>query len=273
MRIITWNIDFMFDHREERLLSALRYLEYDVLPSKEGEPLEPCVICLQEVHESVIPALLNDEWVKRSFSVTPVTKEKWPEGAAYGNVTLVSKSLRVVKCDILHYGYTEMARAALAVYIMLNEPEPSLEKAVICVVNTHLESLPQGAIARPRQLELAARFLKQVDVRGGVVVGDMNAISPEDAGLALEVGLRDAWRRGDRDEAGFTWGYQGHNDRGHPAARLDKVLYLPRRGYKMDEPERIGKGAKVKGLEVDQWISDHYGLQTVLRMVARRNSA
>ncbi|KAJ2917385.1 hypothetical protein MD484_g2968, partial [Candolleomyces efflorescens] len=279
VRIITWNLDFQFDYQEERLLAALRYLENDVLGCKEGgPPYEPCVICLQEVHEKVMPVLLNDRWVKRSFCVTPVRKDKWPEFAVYGNVTLVSKSLRVVKSDILHYGHTDMWRTGLAAYIMLSEPEPSREKAVICVVNTHLESLPQGAIARPRQLELSARFLKQADVRGGVVVGDMNPISPEDAGLAMEVGLRDAWRRGDKDEAGFTWGYQGHNEKGFPPARFDKVLYLPRRGYRLDEPERFGMGAKVEGLEfdgmeVDQWISDHYGLSTVLRMVARRNSA
>ena len=74
---------------------------------------------------------------------------------------------------------------------------------------------------------------------------------------------------GDMDENGFTWGYQERDPGRFPPGRLDKILYLPRRGYKMDPPERIGVGLKTGG---GAWVSDHYGLDSTLRLVARRNS-
>jgi len=267
VRIITWNIDMQSPNLVERLHAVLRHLEREVLLCADSQaPFEPCIICLQEVHQDVIPELLADEWVKRNFAITPISSSKWPMSSPYGNVTLVSKDLPLVKAEILHYGNSRMARTALAVYVMLSEPEPSAENAVICIVNTHLESLKIGSTSRPKQMELAARFLKQVEVRGGVVVGDMNPVGPQDEDLPLSVGLRDTWRRGS-DASGHTWGYQGNQ--GFPPARFDKILYLPRRGYKMDPPEIIGKG--VRTLE-GQWASDHYGLESMLRLVTRRNS-
>jgi tyrosyl-DNA phosphodiesterase 2 len=114
---------------------------------------------------------------------------------------------------------------------------------------------------------LIAKFLKQETIFGGIVCGDMNAIGPEDTPIVGQVGLRDAWRKGDKDERGFTWGYQGGGD--YPAARLDKILFLPRRGYKVDEPQRVGVGVKTgdEDRQVDAvWTSDHYGLVTTVRV-------
>ncbi|KAF6754454.1 Endonuclease/exonuclease/phosphatase [Ephemerocybe angulata] len=277
LRIVTWNVDFMTEHAEERLIAALRHIERDVLMCNGDAPFEPACICLQEVRTDMLPVILEDQWIRNHFAVTPISVTKWPEHAGYGNVTLVSRALTVVKCEIMHYGQTEMGRAALAVYVMMSEPEPSAANAVVCVVNTHLESLPQGAIARPRQMELASRFLKQPNVRGGVVVGDMNALGPGDSNLPMDCGLRDVWREGsDKDKKGHTWGYQGQNKGPngikYPAARLDKILYLPRRAYRMDPLERVGVDVKVKGVEGEPWVSDHYGLATTLRLVTRRNS-
>jgi len=269
LRIITWNIDFVTDHREERIDAALRHIELDVLRCKEYQAPEPCVILFQEVHALVLPYLLRDEWVRRWFVVTPLTKEKWPEGTHYGNVTLVARSLDIAECHILHYGATAQQRTSLCVKIKLHYPGTQ-EKAVIAIVNTHLESLPVGQPARPKQLEMCARFLRLNGVRGGVVAGDMNAISPEDATIAKEVGLRDSWRKGDAD-SGKTWGYQGQNDGNFPANRLDKILYLPGMGYKLDEPRRIGVGARIReGTPEELWVSDHYGLETTLRMLPRK---
>jgi tyrosyl-DNA phosphodiesterase 2 len=107
-------------------------------------------------------------------------------------------------------------------------------------------------------------------VAGGVVAGDMNTIMPEDEGIEKEVGLRDAWRKGSV-EIGKTWGYQGQNEQKFPCARLDKIFYLPWRGYKIDEPRRIGVGVKIKGSSSGEtlWASDHYGLESTLRMTKR----
>jgi len=269
VRIITWNIDFMTKHAEERLSACLRHIEEDVLQCKAGEAPEPCCILLQEVLATAIPHLLRDTWVRNWFLVTPYSSSKWPDGARYGNITLVSRSLMIAECHILHYGLTRMERTSLCVKIRLNYPAPSRETAIICVVNTHLESLTQGAVCRPHQLEMCSRFLRLGGVVGGVVAGDMNSIMPTDQVIEKDVGLRDAWRKGSAD-IGKTWGYQGQNE-GFPCARLDKVFYLPVQGYKVDEPRCIGVGVKTRGSSSSEalWASDHYGLETTLRMMKR----
>ena len=270
VRIITWNVDFVSKYPEERLTACLRHIEEDVLQCKAGEAPEPCCILLQEVSDTVIPHLLRNTWVRKWFTVAPYSSIKWPKDAHYGNITLVSRSLTIAECHILHYGLTGMGRTSLCVKIRLNYPVPSKETAIICVVNTHLESLPQGAVWRPHQLDRCSRFLKLRGVTGGVVAGDMNTIMPEDEGIEKEVGLRDAWRRGSA-ENGKTWGYQGQNEEKFPCGRLDKILYLPWRGYKVDEPRRIGVGVKIKGPSSGEtlWASDHYGLESTLRMMKR----
>ena len=265
IRIITWNVDMASKYPEERLSEALRHIEEDVLQCKEDQEPEPCCILLQEVKDSMLPFLLKDSWVRRWFVVAPFTKDKWPEGAWYGNVTLVSRSIEIAECHILHYGFSAQQRTALCVKIKLN-PKGSQEKVVLSIVNTHLESLPTGAPLRPKQLELASRFLRLQSVVGGIIAGDMNAISPEDVTIASDLGLRDSWRRGDLD-TGNTWGYQGQNAGNYPPNRLDKIYYLPDAGYKVEEPKRIGMGIKVREDEDDAvWVSDHYGLETTLRM-------
>ena len=270
IRIITWNIDFASKYPEDRLTACLRHIEEEVLQCKAGEAPEPCCILLQEVSDTVIPHLLRNTWVRKWFTVAPYSNIKGPKGAHYGNITLVSRSLTIAECHILHYGLTGMGRTSLCVKIRLNYPAPSKETAIICVVNTHLESLPQGAVWRPHQLDMCSRFLRLRGVAGGVVAGDMNTIMPEDEGIEKEVGLRDAWRKGPVD-SGKTWGYQGQNEQKFPCARLDKIFYLPWRGYKVDEPQRIGVGVKIKGSSSGEmlWASDHYGLESTLRMMKR----
>ncbi|KAF9533774.1 Endonuclease/exonuclease/phosphatase [Crepidotus variabilis] len=273
VKIITWNVDMMSPHPEERLTTVLRHIEMDVLKCKNlSSPPEPCCILLQEVKDTVIPRLLEDEWVRRWFVVTPFTKDKWPEEAWYGNITLVSRSLHIAECHILHYGLTAMQRTALCVKLKLNHPGTH-EKAIISIVNTHLESLKDGAIARPKQMEMCARFLRLRGVHGGIVAGDMNSISPEDGTIGKEVGLRDAWRQGDVED-GKTWGFQGQNEGKFPTNRLDKIFYLAGMGYKVEEPRRIGVGLKIRpGEEDEHWVSDHYGLETTLQMLKPRSNS
>ena len=273
VRIITWNVDMVTPHHEERITAALRHIAQDVLLCKNLDVVpEPCCILLQEVHKNVMPYLLKNEWLRRWFVVAPYTPDKWPEDAHYGAVTLVSRSINIAECHILHFGLSSMFRTALCVKIKLNHPG-SGEKSVVAIVNTHLESLPDGSRARPRQLEMCSRFLRLRGVHGGIVAGDMNAISEEDATIGKDVGLRDAWRKGNMD-AGKTWGYQGQNDGGYPPNRLDKIFYLPGMGYKVDEPKRIGVGVKVRdGTDEARWVSDHYGLETTLQMLKPRSNS
>ena len=160
-----------------------------------------------------------------------------------------------------------MGRNALFVDVKLAVPAPlhaaRLSDGIVQVriSNTHLESLPRGAPARPEQLRLIAESLQAYELHGGVVGGDMNAIGETDLGIAEDVGLTDAWRGSDEDEVGFTWGYQPPSQ--YPAARLDKVLWVARGGLEVEEPVRVGVDAKAGA----EWISDHYGLVTNVHVV------
>lgn len=268
MRIVTWNVDFFTTHPGPRLTTALRHIQLDVLKCKSDEAPEPCCILLQEVSVRALKFIFTDPWVRDHFAVAPINSGKWPEESVFGNVTLVSRSLTVVGVKMLHFGGSQMHRTGLMVDIKMGSPVPEGRDLTVRIINTHLESLPEGAVERPVQLNLLMSFLKDDGIRGGVIAGDMNAIGPTDATIVHDAGLRDAWRRGDADEQGFTWGYQGGGD--FPPARLDKVLYLPRRGLKVEEPQRIGVGVKA-GHEEHQadavWTSDHYGLDATLRVL------
>jgi tyrosyl-DNA phosphodiesterase 2 len=105
--------------------------------------------------------------------------------------------------------------------------------------------------------------LKDEGVSGGVVAGDMNAISPSDKDLHVQFGLRDAWWRKSAADAedGYTWGYQGGGN--FPKSRMDKFLFLPQKGFRLEEPQRIGVDVKTDGV----WVSDHYGLSTRLHVL------
>ncbi|KXN89089.1 hypothetical protein AN958_06290 [Leucoagaricus sp. SymC.cos] len=213
--------------------------------------------------------LREDEWVRREFAIVPLREDKWPRNAYYGNVTLVSRDLNVVKAEIVHFSLTAMQRTGLLVYLRMSATGKMEDTRIICIANTHLESLESGERMRPMQLEALAEMLKQEYIEGGVVAGDMNSIAKADRPLVRRFGLKDAWRRGDSDPEGFTWGYQSlEEDQKYPAARLDKILYLPKRRYKVDEPQRIGVGLKVHVQEgEDHWVSDHYGLLATLHVV------
>jgi len=163
-----------------------------------------------------------------------------------------------------------MNRNALFVDLKLSVPATS-RIVTLRVANTHLESLPTpGAAMRPVQLGLVADVLKEDNLFGGIVCGDMNAISPSDIGLTEKVGLVDAYREGEEEEEeeeeeedSYTWGYQPTCE--FPPGRLDKILFTPGAGITIDRPERIGLALKT---DKGQWASDHYGLITTVRIVS-----
>jgi tyrosyl-DNA phosphodiesterase 2 len=224
---------------------------------------------LQEVHESVFTQILNTEWVRRCFIVVPNSVDKWPgpDQAPYGNVTLVSRTIPVVNASTIVFSNSKMKRNAIFVDIKLSIPahedEPRLSGGIVTlrIANTHLESMPEGATARPRQLKLIAAALRGRDIFGGIVAGDMNAISPTDETIVGAARLHDAWEGDDEDE-GFTWGYQSPGQL--PPGRLDKVLTTGQEGFVVDQPERIGIG---EAIGRGKWVSDHYGLVTRVHIV------
>ncbi|KAF8638317.1 hypothetical protein AX17_002337 [Amanita inopinata Kibby_2008] len=275
VRILTWNISFDMPGPVERMNTALRHLETDVLNCKKGEAPEPCCILLQEVNVNAFAHLLENAWIRDHFVITPKSQHKWPDKAIYGNVTLVSRSIPLVDCAVLHFKGSAYQRTAVVIDIRLKSPvkDASNHKdstAIVQIINTHLESLANGLPARHAQLKLLAQllFTERNERHGGIIAGDMNAIGPNEHSYPAELGLDDAWKKGEDAEGAKTWGYQSADN--YPAGRLDKVLYMPLKWYRVDEPKQVGVGVTVKdplsGEEMPLFASDHYGLDTVLRM-------
>lgn len=267
LTVVTWNIDYQSPNVEARTEGVLRHLEGFVFQGKEPEA---CCIMLQEVHPQALEHLLADEWVRTHFTVTPISPAKWPI-PDYGNVTLVSHSVIVSSAAILTFAYSQHGRGAVVLDLKLNTAANDSREITLRMINTHLESLLEGTHVRPLQLAVLASLVrKKEEVKGGVIVGDMNAIEVSDERLALDVGLKDAWRKPNQDPAGFTWGHQSPSEK-FPPGRLDKVLYVERRKlYTVDEPRRIGiKLAPIDEYGVpipEEYASDHYGLSASLRV-------
>ncbi|KAL4074909.1 Endonuclease/exonuclease/phosphatase [Scleroderma yunnanense] len=268
MRLVSWNVDFAAKNPKRRLIAALAYIQREVFRCMTpSERPEPCCILLQEVSISAFTMILTNEWVQRYFVVVPTSTDKWPYGATYGTVTLVSRTVPVSNAFTIDFGNSHMRRNALFVDVKLCVPVPPhmprLSDGIVTVriANTHLESLPVGEEARPLQLRLIAEALQEYELRGGVVAGDMNAIGESDVSLPEEVGLMDAWQHGDDDEEGYTWGYQPRSE--FPPGRLDKVLFTTRGGFEVETPERFGVEGRT---ESGEWISDHFGLMTTVHV-------
>jgi len=283
LTLITWNVDFYMDEAPLRLTAALDYLQLYAFPEYEGWQPPPCMILLQEVERDAFPALLAHPWVQAWFMVVPGSpREGWPQGGShrYGTVTLVARSVVLAASACVHFKESRMGRNALVTDVLLGGSEPHAR--VLRVVNTHLESMPEGARRRAVQLGEIAQLLRsggtETVFAGGVVCGDMNAIVPSDAMLPEQNGLLDAWdeqrrrhrrhrrrSRGmglegeDEEEEGITWGYQPPCE--FPPGRLDKILYTDSDAFEMKGIRRLGVELRMSTPEgrID-WVSDHYGL-------------
>ncbi|KIK82604.1 hypothetical protein PAXRUDRAFT_832172 [Paxillus rubicundulus Ve08.2h10] len=273
IRVLTWNIDFASRNPRKRLVGALTHIQEVFGCRTPSERPEPCCILLQEVSIAAFPLILTNEWVQRCFVVVPSSTDKWAYGATYGTVTLVARTVPVCGAFTIDFSNSRMHRNALFVDVKLAVPAPRhaprLSDGIIKlrIANTHLESLPVGARARPGQLKIIAESLQEYDLYGGIVGGDMNAIGPSDLTLAEDVGLADAWQGVDDDERSYTWGYQPPSE--FPPGRLDKILWVPQGGVDVEEPMRVGIGAKTAPGASCQWISDHYGLITNVHIVRK----
>ncbi|KAG5637161.1 hypothetical protein H0H81_005564 [Sphagnurus paluster] len=266
--LITWNLDAFSEHAQERVDVALRHLETYVFKCDQGQEPVACCIMFQEVTAESLSYILEDDWVRRHFAVTPISPTKWPGSSQYGNVTLISRTVLVSRASILSFGYSNMERGAVVVDVKVTSPKAHNPKEMtLRLINTHLESLPVGARMRQPQLAVLASLLRRRDeVRGGVIAGDMNAIDPSEHAIPSTLGLQDAWSFPADDESGHTWGDQPSCE--YPPGRLDKILYVERKAYKIDSPKRIGVGLRAidaRGVQLG-WASDHYGLMTPLRV-------
>jgi len=276
--VITWNIDFTAPLRILRFETLLSHLEHLLSPI-ESQPL-PTIILLQEVHKSCLPTLLSNTFIRAMYHVTDVSTHSW--NCSYGTITLIPKCLSMHVAAVFRTPFSNSIMGRDALYIDFDLPHPCQSfvetmKTKVRVANTHLESLPgHGDKVRTDQLTSISQSLSSPDVDGGLVGGDMNAISPSDFNLPEEVGLLDAWTMGMKDpddgraaqaELGHTWGYQPRSK--FPPNRLDKILFVG--CLRVAEMKRIGVGLKVSdgnGREgLNAWVSDHYGLQVKVVVV------
>jgi len=83
--------------------------------------------------------------------VPGVPETGWPQYATYGTVTLVARSVPLVGTTCVHFQRSQMGRNALVTDIALGTGVGS-RTCVLRVVNTHLESLPQGTPQRIVQM-------------------------------------------------------------------------------------------------------------------------
>ena len=272
LTLVTWNVDFSRPYFVERLTDALNHLENKLTEDKGGKP-PPCLILLQEIHVHAFDTLLAHPWVREWFMVVPGSPEEgWPQDAWYGTATLVARSVNLTASTCVHFEESQMDRNALVTDVLLGGAEP--HPRVLRVINTHLESLPEGTPMRVVQLKVIAELLREGKAEsggvGGIVSGDMNAIAPSDATLPEQNGLLDAWeekkkRDGqgvegeDKDDDGMTWGYQPPCQ--FPPGRLDKVLYTDSDAFDVKYIGKLGIEKKTTLAEGGhEWVSDHYGL-------------
>ncbi|KIJ14338.1 hypothetical protein PAXINDRAFT_12987 [Paxillus involutus ATCC 200175] len=269
IRVLTWNIDFASRNPRKRLVGALGHIQEVFGCMTPGERPEPCCILLQEVSIAAFPLILTNEWVQRCFVVVPSSTDKWAHGATYGTVTLVARTVPVCGAFTIDFSNSRMHRNALFVDVKLAVPAPRhaprLSDGIIKlrIANTHLESLPVGAWARPEQLKIIAESLQEYDIYGGIVGGDMNAIGPTDLTLAEEVGLADAWQGVDDDERSYTWGYQPPCE--FPPGRLDKILWVPQGGVDVEEPASLSLS---QAPFIVSYSSDYLTMRTTFASIA-----
>lgn len=286
IRVISWNVDFMAEHADHRLMCALDHLQSTVVKGSEIPTSPPCIL-LQEVEDEAIHVILDHSWVQENFNVSPISSSDWHQHSHYGSVTLVHKTIPVSNVFKIAFEKSVMGRFVLLVDLNLGIPTAATvtgaghrdnaadersggrqDAVTFRLASVHLESLPEGAGARPRQLRAVASALKEEQCFGGMVCGDMNAIQESDRNTPAEVGLLDAFQG--EDSEGLTWGFQPKCR--FPPGRLDKILYTPAldTSFSVDAPALVGVGlcASVprEGGNNNEsvWASDHYGLATTL---------
>jgi hypothetical protein len=206
VRIISWNIDFSTPAHYDRTTTALDYLAslFSPLTSTTSAPM---ILMLQEMSDESLDAILAHPWARRNF----VVSDKTPLPQMYFTLLLVDRRLVTGGWFRIEYPETEYRRDVLGVDILVafgddETAQNGRPARRLRFLTTHLESLAEeaGHELRPKQLSLVSSLLKEKSVArhgyeivGGVVGGDMNAISEVDEGIHKrdDVGLRDVGRR------------------------------------------------------------------------------
>jgi tyrosyl-DNA phosphodiesterase 2 len=230
--LISWNIDAF----SSRAISRAKLILGHIL---EG-PKYPDIIFLQEVTPAVRASLLDDPRVRAAFLVTDAEDQTSFEGVPFATMTLLSSARFASSQDSqkegdgieggekLMFGRvsrvelpSKYGRDALCVDIISS----LAPRTTFRLINVHLDSLGDTLHYRAQQMEMVAGVLREPGCGGGIIAGDLNAISPEDDGLVDKNKLVDAWvaLHGRADPDGATWGVGVERRDGLGPGRLDKV--------------------------------------------------
>ncbi|KAL1884514.1 hypothetical protein Plec18167_002104 [Paecilomyces lecythidis] len=293
IRLLTWNIDALVPYAEERMFSALKYLEVlyrDLQEKSTSSHNPPLVIFFQEMLNSDLEQIQETDWIRQNFYVTDLSDEFWESGY-YGTTTLVDKRLDVQRVFRVHYKNTRMQRDGLFVDVNV-QPVDGDKPTVLRLCNTHLESLTSNPPRRPVQLRIASTYMhgsgppdqestsslstSLPTPHAALLSGDLNAFAPEDLTAPVECGLHDTFLSlGGKDgtDEGYTWGQQVPDEmrKKFGCSRMDKILFCG--ALKAEKLDRIGEGLKAyvgdlfesdsddsEPMEKDVWVTDHLGL-------------
>lgn len=258
------------------------------------------ILMLQEMSAESHAAILAHPWIRENF----VVSDKRPLPQLYFTLLLVDRRLATGEWFRVAFQGSRCGRDVLGVDVLVADGDSGARgegderaegRKATCLrfCTTHLESLAEkpGFERRPKQLAVISSLLKEqsqsVEIVGGLVGGDMNAISALDNEIHKrpDVGLRDVWedniqshgpsgavaaeiKPGEEDATfgraeGHTWGYQA---RGRwPPIRFDKFFYtedleVVALEETQDSSGKVGRlGVDVK-TEMGMWISDHFGI-------------
>jgi tyrosyl-DNA phosphodiesterase 2 len=262
------------------------------------------ILMLQEMSDESLDAILAHPWVRENFIVS----DRTPLSQMYFTLLLVDRRLVTGTWFRIKYPETKYRRDVLGVDILVAfDDDATAENGRLArrlrFLTTHLESLAEeaGYELRPKQLSLVSSLLKErsvarhgYEIVGGVVGGDMNAISEIDEGIhrRADVELRDVWEvnvqdhgspgasgagggQGEKDNTfgraeGHTWGYQARGK--WPPRRFDKFFYTGALDVvELEETKdasgkigRLGVGLKT---QEGSWVSDHFGIAVGVKVL------
>lgn len=278
LRLVTWNVDAFGDSHESRMDGILSKLQ-QMLADDNG----PDVVFFQEVSRKALAHLLQSGCFREQWVSSEADETNWAD-VPFATMTLLSRASFEALSDT-HANRPGSTNASTAdagsrVWPVWRVEYPSRFKrdALCCdifwdtetrirLINVHLDSLPIQPNQRPRQVAIAANFLRTAGMGRGVITGDWNPVSEEDTALVEENGLVDAWEILRPGEDGYTWGLDGKSEP-FPPGRLDKVAVLGLKplDIKVLHPQKLsvdhGSGGEMtagNGEEGVPW-SDHSGL-------------
>jgi tyrosyl-DNA phosphodiesterase 2 len=237
LRIVTWNAWFGGYRFEARVAALLAEL------ARRG----PDVIALQEVTTPLLAAILGEAWVRAAYQVSEL--------------------------DVLGYDVALLSRVPIVRLTSVPLPTGMGRRLLVArlacgldVATVHLESTSACAEERAAQLRIVQPFLAR-EGEDAVLVGDMNFEpgAPLET-AALDPSFVDVWPLLRPGEPGWSVDSERNPMRwdarpGKPSQkRIDRVFARARR-WRPEAIELIGTSP----IEPRTFISDHFGLEAVLR--------